>query len=134
LAITKKEIDEIKSRLEKASPGPWRVATTTDGEYILDSDDCVVAATFERKEDAYFVTHTREDISRLVAEIERLYNRNQELLEFNRMYFAQIKELRAEVERLRETIKVAERELWWGNAESACVRVSEILKEAISNV
>lgn len=134
MAITKKEIDEIKSRLEKASPGPWRVATTTDGEYILDCDEFVVAAIFERKEDAYFVAHAREDIPRLVAEVERLYNRNQELLEFNRMYFAQIKELRAEVERLRETIKVAERELWWGNAESACVRVSEILKEAISNV
>lgn len=102
MAITKKEIEEIKSRLEKALPGPWRVASTTDGEYILDCDDWVVAAIFERKEDAYFVAHAREDIPRLVAEVERLYNRNQELLEFNRMYFAQIKELRAEVERLRE--------------------------------
>lgn len=72
MAITKKEIDEIKSRLEKTSPGPWRVATTTDGEYILDCDDCVVAATFERKEDAYFVAHVREDIPRLMAEIDRL--------------------------------------------------------------
>ena len=111
MAITKKEIDEIKSRLEKASSGPWRVATTTDGEYILDCDDCVVAAIFERKEDAYFVAHAREDITRLVAEVERLYNRNKELLEFNRMYFAQIKELRTEVERLRKDNSVLKAEV-----------------------
>ena len=72
MAMTKKEIEEIKSRLEKASPGPWRVASTTDGEYILDCDDWVVAAIFERKEDTYFVAHAREDIPQLVAEVERL--------------------------------------------------------------
>ena len=80
--LTKKEIEEIKSRLEKASPGPWRVASTTDGEYILDCDEFVVAAIFERKEDAYFVAHAREDIPRLVAEVERLQAALEELAEF----------------------------------------------------
>lgn len=75
--LTKKEIDEIKSRLEKASPGPWRVTSTskrhqTGGDYIPDCDDWVVVSIFERKEDAYFVAHAREDIPRLVAEVERL--------------------------------------------------------------
>lgn len=70
--LTQDDLDMIKERAEKASSGPWQVASTTDGEYILDCDELVVAATFERKEDAYFVAHAREDIPRLVAEVERL--------------------------------------------------------------
>ncbi|MEK5323319.1 hypothetical protein [Aeribacillus sp. FSL M8-0254] len=72
MPLTQAELNEIKERAEKATSCPWQVASTTDGEYIIDCDEWVVAATFERKEDAYFVAHAREDIPRLVAEVERL--------------------------------------------------------------
>ena len=82
MPLTQAELNEIKERAEKATSGPWQVASTTDGEYILDCDEWVVAATFERREDAYFVAHAREDIPRLVAEIERLQAALEELAEF----------------------------------------------------
>lgn len=107
--LTKEELNEIKNRAEKATPGPW----SFDGDFtarINGMFEPVIYAGYGelvvRDEDVDFITSAHTDITKLVAEVERL----------------------------RETIKIAERELWWGNAESACVRVSEILEEAISNV
>lgn len=77
MRLTNEELVTISERAEKASSGPWQVASTTDGEYILDCDEWVVAATFERKEDAYFVAHAREDIPKLldhIAELEAVFN------------------------------------------------------------
>jgi len=77
MRLTNEELVAISERAEKASPGPWQVASTTDGEYILDCDEWVVAATFERREDAYFVAHAREDIPSLldhIAELEAVIN------------------------------------------------------------
>lgn len=45
----------------------------------------------------------------------------------------EIEKLKRENEELRKTIRMAERELWWGSAEDACVRVSDILREVLND-
>ena len=55
--MAEKELQEIKERCEKASPGPWKVLNM-----LYNSVD----------EDAEFIAHAREDIPKLIAEIERL--------------------------------------------------------------
>ncbi|MCY9532916.1 hypothetical protein M5X04_26770 [Paenibacillus alvei] len=64
---------------DAATPGPWDSADTTDGFYILDADDYVLAATLERAVDATFILESRqgwpEAIRRAIAaeaENERL--------------------------------------------------------------
>jgi hypothetical protein len=107
--LTQDDLNMIKERAKKATPGPWyaddeRWPGNENLQYWFDThyDGVGAAAT---KADAEFIAHAREDIPRLVAEVERL----------------------------REAIKTAERELWWGSPESACVRVGELLEEAIEN-
>ncbi|WP_338461658.1 hypothetical protein V5G20_18060 [Brevibacillus borstelensis] len=79
MTITQKELVAIRERAERATPGPW----------ALDYDDesrrpCVEAVTVPswgggvivadcaHDVDAEFITHAREDIPKLLAEIERL--------------------------------------------------------------
>ncbi len=78
--LTQDDLNMIKERAEKVTHGPWYA-------------------------DAEFIAHAREDIPRLVAEVERL----------------------------RKAIVVAERELWWGSPESACIRVSDLLKDVLES-
>jgi len=70
--LTSEELQAIRVRAEKASEGPWRLADTADGAWLLDGADMIIAGTFERLEDAIFSAHAREDIPKLLAEIERL--------------------------------------------------------------
>lgn len=70
--LTNEELAQIKERAEKATGGPWKCADTTDGAWLLDDADLIVAETFGREEDASFTAHAREDIPKLTAEIERL--------------------------------------------------------------
>jgi hypothetical protein len=53
--MTKEELDAIRKRCEKASPGPW---------YVVNID--------KSKPNAEFMAHAREDIPKLLEEIERL--------------------------------------------------------------
>lgn len=57
--ITQEELTEIRDRAEKATEGPW-------SEYVIQFA-CV-------EEDADFIAHAREDIPKLLAEIERMDN------------------------------------------------------------
>lgn len=66
------EIEAIRERVEKATEGEWRIADTTEGAWLLDGNDLIIAGTFERIEDAVFSKHARQDIPKLLAEIERL--------------------------------------------------------------
>jgi hypothetical protein len=64
------ELAEIKKRTEAASPGPWYLnhdlLVYGDGpyDYICELD--------AEKVDADFITHARNDVPKLLAEIERL--------------------------------------------------------------
>lgn len=79
--IKQEQLNAIKERVANATPGPWLVeesryegrfnAASADENYDLPA--CLMGI-----EDAEFVTHAREDVPALVAEVERL----REALEF----------------------------------------------------
>lgn len=105
--LTDENLTQIKERTEKATEGKWRHTLTTPeyDTYFIGSSN--VDGTFtpigniNGEVDATFIAHAREDIPKLLAEIEYLRGRQAELLEYNRMYLADIKRMSAEVERLR---------------------------------
>jgi len=60
------QLNAIKERAAKATPGPWRQA----GLYsVKNSEDMSIPL---RPEDAEFIAHARKDVPALVAEVERL--------------------------------------------------------------
>jgi hypothetical protein len=82
------DLHPIKTRLAAATPGPWRrdtakwavkgdvVYTTADGGAdSLFTIRCDDAPCVEREEDAEFIAHARTDMKELVAEVERLRSR-----------------------------------------------------------
>lgn len=107
------KLNEIKERAEKATSGPWKIFKNEDGTLIgtayahpqLKDAVPVVGIAIQGKEphriiymdrvDAEFISHAREDVPKLVAEVERLndemadreqshitlYNDNQRLLD-----------------------------------------------------
>ena len=81
--LTKRDLESIKERAEKATPGPWCVAGSerdyviakhgdsercSDNPVIYADDDCLHG----RKEDAEFIAHARSDVPQLVDEVYRL--------------------------------------------------------------
>lgn len=81
MPLTQAELNEIKERAEKAVSGPWSVDVQTEscdqyGEIyeIVQSDVFLapVVAESNSEADAEFIAHAREDIPKLVAEVERL--------------------------------------------------------------
>src|SRR5690625_1706277 len=79
--LTVEELAEIKERAEKASEGPWDVDVPVDycancenGYEIVQSELFLapIVAELNVADDAEFIAHAREDIPKLLAEIERL--------------------------------------------------------------
>lgn len=77
--LTQDDLNMIKERAKKATPGPWyaddeRWPGNANLQYWFNThyDGVGAAAT---KADAEFIAHAREDIPRLVAEVERLSKR-----------------------------------------------------------
>jgi len=64
-----KELEVIRVRCEKATPGPWRCGGL-DGFKVMGDGYmlCDVASTIN----ADFIAHAREDVPKLIAEIIRL--------------------------------------------------------------
>ncbi len=84
--LTNTEIDAIRKRAEEATEGPWWaseglyvVNNLTGDSYEWDAD--FVAET-ERESDADFIAHAREDIPKLLAEIERISSVYKRLSEY----------------------------------------------------
>ncbi|WP_205590205.1 hypothetical protein [Brevibacillus laterosporus] len=81
--MTREEIEAIRKRAEKATPGPWRkelsygLNIASDESIVLDDEVGVI-----RYPDAEFIAHAREDIPKLLAEIERLQTNWQWLEEY----------------------------------------------------
>ena len=98
--LTDEELAEIRERSEMAAAGPWELADTTEGAWIIDEEGDIISGTCESTTDAVFIAHAREDIPKLIAEVEYRREKQAELLEYNRQYFAEIKRLRAEIARL----------------------------------
>ncbi|WP_199770748.1 hypothetical protein [Brevibacillus laterosporus] len=71
--MTREEIEAICKRAEKATEGPWRVVPGKMVCFdIYDVYDKLDRSLIHREEDAEFIAHAREDIPKLLAEIERL--------------------------------------------------------------
>ena len=84
--LTNEELTQIKERAEKASKGPWDVDVPVDyctncknGYEIVQSELFLapIVAELRIREDAEFIAHAREDVPKLVAEIEALRMENQ---------------------------------------------------------
>jgi hypothetical protein len=71
--MTDEELKVIRERCEKATPGPWRA----DGRYIetiegAEEEMAIYDEGGHDELDAEFIAHAREDVPRLLEEIERL--------------------------------------------------------------
>ena len=78
--MTPEELKIIEDRCSKATPGPWSAILpdiTTSNWYISrrpgeGEDGFYISCIFTGKEDADFVTHSREDIPKLLKYIKEL--------------------------------------------------------------
>ena len=83
IALTDKEITEIRKRCDAASTGPW-VSYIEGRDHTSGSDFIMIGENDNRGEDIEltgattadqdFIAHARQDIPALLAEIERLKN------------------------------------------------------------
>ena len=74
--LSESEIAEIKARCDRATPGPWKswiekIDIISGSDFIETSGDDIYI-TGARKEDQDFIAHARQDVPRLLMEIERL--------------------------------------------------------------
>lgn len=93
--LTKQQIEAIRKRAEAATEGPWEVEVLgeSDEVYVFgkDGDTCVYCIEFPYCKaidvnNAKFIAHAREDIPKLLAEIDRLRSQlaeNEEVLAGN---------------------------------------------------
>ena len=79
--MTDEELEAIRTRANRATPGPWRSYVEgrdhTAGDHFImmgaqgkDQIDLYIQPF--RVEDQDFIAHARQDVPRLLAEIERL--------------------------------------------------------------
>lgn len=75
--LTQAELNAVKERAEKATPGPW----SFDGDFTARINGMLepfiyagYGELFVRDEDIDFITSAHTDITKLVAEVERLKN------------------------------------------------------------
>ncbi len=113
--ITKQELEAIKERCEKATEGPWHTAVSSRFPH----EDCIM---FENKEvaeayeyyDAEFIANARQDIPKLIAEIEALCPIGDfdaiSSLRTENVYLAEIiEEKDEEIERLRKSVEMSKK-------------------------
>ncbi|WP_068792795.1 hypothetical protein [Brevibacillus laterosporus] len=86
--MTREEIEAIRKRAEDATVGSWRFCGDKFGDLIVYSPEIrgfrnnggeIAVLTYGSDEDAEFIAHAREDIPKLLAEIERLQTNWQRL-------------------------------------------------------
>lgn len=78
------QLQAIKDRVDKATPGPWIIEESRFGSFNAASVDesYDLPACLMNNANAQFVTNAREDIPALVEEVKRLQN-EKEALEFH---------------------------------------------------
>ena len=71
--LTNEELTAIRERVEKATEGPWRIGKQSpNGLNNIGTMGGLLTAQTTNENDAVFIAHAREDIPKLLAEIERL--------------------------------------------------------------
>lgn len=91
--MKQEQLNAIKERVEKATPGPWEVRNDNEGtEYFpfwvvskleLDSGEWFAELHVGDISDAQFIANAREDVPVLVTEVERLRKVLQTIAEHN---------------------------------------------------
>ena len=75
-ALTEEEIEAIKSRCDQATAGPWKSFIETrekiSGSDFIQTTGEDIYLTGATGTDQDFIAYARQDIPRLIAEIERL--------------------------------------------------------------
>ena len=122
--MTEQELEAIRQRAEKATPGPWSMKQEGADFYMADSQGRYLDITLA---DAIFAAHSRQDIPALLDEVERLNEENARLTtELQRMTIERIADehgwsavesmmqadnvrLRAEIKLMRETVSTWEK-------------------------
>ena len=133
--LTDEELEEIRDRVDNATKGPWittmggvssrhaesynysgkntrEICALSDGEYIVNMNE---------ENDAAFIAHARQDIPKLLAEIDRL----------NRLY-CELKEIAHNIEVDRNETAAEYRE-YYEKSEAEIDRLKEMLTEYIQN-
>ncbi len=81
--MTDAELAAIKARCEAATPGPWQ-PWCRDYHFIRPANpytaDPILLLTGPNKADSVFAAHARKDVPALLAEVERLKGREEQLL------------------------------------------------------
>lgn len=79
--MTQRELDEIRERAEKATPGAWEVGHASIWARINGALTRIFAICGSRKwePDAQFIAHARTDIPALLSEADRLRDENERL-------------------------------------------------------
>lgn len=83
-------LDEIEKRAQAATPGAWGSKKDVGDRFYVHApsygirDFCCLSGGFERREDAEFIAHAREDIPRLTAEVRRLSKKLEEARQSNK--------------------------------------------------
>ncbi|UWU87666.1 hypothetical protein N2605_14860 [Bradyrhizobium yuanmingense] len=74
--LTADEIEAIKARCEQATAGPWKSFIETreniSGSDFIQTEGEDIYLTGATEADQDFIAHARQDIPRLIAEIESL--------------------------------------------------------------
>jgi hypothetical protein len=114
--MTNEELQAIRERCEKATPGPWRTVGKKPGyevEMIVAGDyadegepDLVVEvwASADNKADAEFIAHAREDVPKLLDEVKELREINDWLRKENAKLSNGLHEVCEEVSYLRAVL------------------------------
>lgn len=112
----KRDLNEDLAICNAATQGPWVyseglyvVKNVTGDSFEWDADFVAEAGA---EEDAAFTAAAREGWPHAIRR-------------------AQAAE--AEVDRLREFLRKVSRELWWGNADTACDRVSSMIRKELAD-
>jgi hypothetical protein len=70
------DIEEIKKRCEQATPGPWKsyveIRERMSGSDFIQTEGEDIYLSGATIADQAFMAHARQDIPKLVAEVERL--------------------------------------------------------------
>jgi hypothetical protein len=73
--LTDEQLAEIRKRAEAATAGPWKYTDRDNVVYTANADykyAVEVAEEIGHKFDGEFIAHAREDVPKLIAEVERL--------------------------------------------------------------
>lgn len=130
------QLNAIKERAAKATPGQWLVRKHTNGTIDVISVETTEHHEYLSRielgelEDAEFIAHAREDVPALVAEVERLttvkHRLNSEIEIYRKQYEGaqiQLNESEVDNERLRKALEFyADRKHYgiWTDASNNC--------------